>query len=293
MRTTVEIAGAGVTLAADRWAVPDGTEPQGYALLLHGGGQTRHSWRTTGARLAASGWNALAVDTRGHGDSEWPSDGDYGTEALIADLHAVIATSTEKPVLIGASMGGMTSLIALGEDSTIARGLVLVDIVPQPDPDGIDEIIGFMQSGLDGFETLDHAAAAIGAYSPSQPRRSSIDGLRKNLRLREGRWYWHWDPRLLSESNRAEKQSRQRYLRACAAAAAIRVPTLLVRGSRSHVVSHEGADELLSLIPSAQRIDIADASHMIAGDDNDQFRENLLSFLEREFRQNADRSSRV
>jgi pimeloyl-ACP methyl ester carboxylesterase len=279
----VEIAGSGLALAADQWAVQKGTEPLGCALLLHGGGQTRHSWRTTGARLAASGWNTVAVDTRGHGDSEWPPDGDYSTDVLIADLRAVIATLTEKPVLIGASMGGMTSLIALGEDSTIARGLVLVDIVPQPDPDGIDEIIDFMQSGLDGFETLDHAAAAIGVYSPSQARRSSLDGLRKNLRLRDGRWYWHWDPRILGESNRAEKQSRQRYLRACAAAAAIRVPTLLVRGSRSHVVSHAGADELLSLIPGAERIDIAEAGHMIAGDDNDQFCENVLSFLGREF----------
>jgi pimeloyl-ACP methyl ester carboxylesterase len=279
----VEFAGSGLALAADQWAVPKGTEPLGCALLLHGGGQTRHSWRTTGARLAASRWSTVAADTRGHGDSEWPPDGDYSTDVLIADLRAVIATLPEKPVLIGASMGGMTSLIALGEDSTIARGLVLVDIVPQPDPDGIDEIIDFMQSGLDGFETLDHAAAAIGVYSPSQARRSSFDGLRKNLRLRDGRWYWHWDPRILSEPNRAEKQSRQRYLRACAAAAAIRVPTLLVRGSRSHVVSHEGADELLSLIPRAERIDIADAGHMIAGDDNDQFCENVLSFLGREF----------
>ena len=143
---------------------------------------------------------------------------------------------------------------------------------------------------LDGFETLDHAAAAIGAYPAGPARRSSMDGLRKNLHLREGRWYWHWDPRLLDDSNRAEKQSRQRYIRACAAAA-ITVPTLLVRGSRSHVVSNKGADELLSLIPSAQRIDIADAGHTIAGDDNDRFCENLLSYLGREFCQHTDRTS--
>jgi pimeloyl-ACP methyl ester carboxylesterase len=103
-------------------------------LLLHGGGQTRHSWSGTAQSIAAQGWTAVSVDARGHGDSDWAPDGDYSIDALIADLAAVVAAVTpaggERPVLVGASMGGMTALIGQGERGDLARALVLVDIVP-------------------------------------------------------------------------------------------------------------------------------------------------------------------
>ena len=286
--TQSEFRGDGVTLAADRWDPPspgaDGSDVdrKGLVLLLHGGGQTRHSWRNTGRSLAADGWSTIAVDARGHGDSQWAPDGDYGIDALVADLTSIIAELGEKPVLVGASMGGMTSLIGQGENPDLARGLVLVDIAPKVETSGTAEIMAFMRSGLEGFASLDEAAAAIAAYTPNRVRKPNPQGLRKNLRLRDGRWFWHWDPAFLRVGDEPTRQADSivRYERARKAAAAVTVPTMLVRGKESHVVSEEGAKELLELIPSAKLIDVTGAGHMVAGDDNDVFSGGLKGFLD-------------
>ncbi|WP_067672465.1 alpha/beta fold hydrolase [Nocardia miyunensis] len=274
------IGGRDVALAADRWIAPD---HHGVVLLLHGGGQTRHSWQQTGARLAEYGWTSIALDARGHGESGWSADADYSQDAMIADLRAVIATLDEQPVLVGASMGGLTSLLAQGEDPSLARGLVLVDVTPRIEPEGSAEITAFMRSGMEGFDSLDDAAAAVMAYNPHRKRPPRPTGLRKNLRERDGRWYWHWDPEFLDrrgEGRSAEETARELTARANAAARAIRVPALLIRGSESRIVSPEGARELLTLIPHAKFIDVNGAGHMVAGDDNDVFAQGLLGFLD-------------
>lgn len=285
--THPKFRGDGVTLAADRWDPPaaagdSGAGSKGVVLLLHGGGQTRHSWRNTGRTLAADGWSALALDARGHGQSQWAPDGDYGIDALVADLTSVIGELGQTPVLVGASMGGMTSLIGQGENSELARGLVLVDIAPKVESGGTAAIMAFMHSGLDGFDSLDDAAEAIAAYTPNRARIPNPQGLRKNLRLREGRWYWHWDPAFLRHGDEPTRQvdSIVRYERARDAAAAITVPTMLVRGTQSNVVSEEGAKELIELIPTATLIDVPEAGHMVAGDDNDVFSGGLKDFLD-------------
>ncbi|RYE43741.1 MAG: alpha/beta hydrolase [Hyphomicrobiales bacterium] len=283
-----EFCGDGVTLVADRWDPPSqgaggsGIDRKGVVLLLHGGGQTRHSWRNTGRSLAVDGWSAIALDARGHGDSQWAPDGDYSIDALVADLTSVVSELGEKPVLVGASMGGMTSLIGQGENSDLARGLVLVDIAPKVETDGTAEIMAFMRSGLDGFANLDDAAAVIAAYTPNRVRKPNPAGLQKNLRLREGRWFWHWDPAFLRHGDEPTRlaDSIVQYDRARDAAAAVTVPTMLVRGQQSKVVSEEGAKELLELIPTATLIDVTGAGHMVAGDDNDVFSGGLKAFLD-------------
>ncbi len=179
----------------------------------------------------------------------------------------------------------MTSLIGQGENPELARGVVLVDIAPKVETEGTDEIAAFMRSGLDGFDSLDDAAAAIAAYTPNRVRKSNPQGgLRKNLRLRDGRWFWHWDPAFLRHGDEPTRQadSIMRYERARDAAAAITVPTMLVRGGKqSNVVSEEGAKELLDLIPTATLIDVSGgAGHMVAGDDNDVFSGGLKEFLD-------------
>jgi pimeloyl-ACP methyl ester carboxylesterase len=276
------VGAGGLTLAADRWEPPAGVEPAGTVLLLHGGGQTRHSWRTTGRALAESGWITYALDARGHGDSGWAPDGDYSMDALVADLRAVTEALDVRPVLVGASLGGTTALLAEGEAPGLTRGIVLVDVTPRIELEGVAEIMAFMRSGTGGFATLDEAADAVAAYNPHRPRPRSTDGLRKNLRLREGRWYWHWDPRFLDgrdEPSRERLEDRRRSERARAAARAVTVPTLLVRGVQSRVVSEASAAELQELIPHAGRIDVRGAGHMVAGDDNDVFSGGLPRFL--------------
>jgi pimeloyl-ACP methyl ester carboxylesterase len=274
----VGFRGRGVGLVGTRHE-PTGPS-RGTVLLLHGGGQTRHSWKRTGRRLAAAGWTATAVDTRGHGESDWAPDGDYSLDALVADLEAVVENVGESPVLVGASLGGMTSLLAQGARPSLARGLVLVDVTPTTEVEGVGEVTDFMRSGAEGFDSLEDAAEAVAAYNPNRERPPRPEGLERNLRRRGGRWYWHWDPRLVDGERTAPATLAENSRRAREAARSLRLPTMLVRGSGSRVVSPAGARELLELVPAARRVDVDGAGHMVAGDDNDVFATALVDFLE-------------
>ena len=98
--------GSGMRIAVDAWGNP-AAKP---VLLLHGGGQTRHAWGGTARVLADAGFYAMALDLRGHGDSDWCDQGDYHPDAFATDLIDVMATVGPKPALVGASLGGMISL---------------------------------------------------------------------------------------------------------------------------------------------------------------------------------------
>ena len=185
----------GIHLVGDVW----GDERDWPVLLMHGGGQTRHAWGNTAEVLARRGWRAVSLDLRGHGDSEWALNGDYSFTTYAADCIAVCDQLGRAPVLVGASLGGVTAILAEGaSDRVVSRGLVLVDITHRTNPAGVQRIRDFMASGLGGFATLEDAAAAIAAYQPHRKRRVNAAGLMKVLRQRrDGRWYWHWDPRFL------------------------------------------------------------------------------------------------
>jgi pimeloyl-ACP methyl ester carboxylesterase len=268
-------AGEGVTLVGERWA---GGDPGDVVLLLHGGGQTRHSWAKTARRLAAHGRTAVAIDARGHGDSDWHPEQDYSMEAFAADLVAYVATLDRPPVLVGASLGGITALVAAGEHPGLARGLVLVDVVVRVEPRGVDRIRDFMTARPEGFASLEEVADAIAAYNPLRPRPRSLDGLRKNVRLGEdGRWRWHWDPAFMRIGDEPQRRFDPERLRA--AATHLTIPTLIVRGAESDVVSDDGMADMLRLVPGAQTVDVKAAGHMVAGDDNDIFGKALERFL--------------
>jgi pimeloyl-ACP methyl ester carboxylesterase len=268
--------GAGV-LAGDCWT-PAGT-PRGTLLLLHGGGQTRHSWRAAGPGLSADGWTTIAVDFRGHGDSDWAADGDYGLDAMVGDISGVRRSLPDPPVVIGASLGGLTGLVLAGEQPDAVRALVLVDAVPRIEPAGARRIAGFMRSAPDGFGSLEEAAEAVRAYQPHRLRPVNLDGMRKNVRQADnGRWYWHWDPKMMQPRNGDEAERMAARLHA--AAAAVKVPVLLVRGALSDVVTEEGAADLLAAIPHAKYADVAGTGHMVAGDDNSVFLARVAEFLD-------------
>jgi pimeloyl-ACP methyl ester carboxylesterase len=270
-----EYEGAGVQLVGTRWAV---AAPRGVVVLLHGGGQTRHSWARTAQRLAAEGWTAVTVDARGHGDSDWHPTQDYTLDGFVGDLLALVPTLEHAPVLVGASLGGITALVAAGEHPGLAQGLVLVDVVVQLEPDGVDRIVAFMAGHLDGFSSLEEVADAITAYNPIRRRPRSLEGLKKNVRLRpDGRWYWHWDPAFIRIADEPQRRVDPDRLRA--AASHLSIPTLLVRGVQSDVVSDAGMADMMRLIQHAESVEIPAAGHMVAGDDNDVFATRLETFL--------------
>lgn len=272
------VVGAGdVVLRADAW----GDESSPSVVLLHGGGQTRHSWAGTARDLARAGWHAVAFDLRGHGESDWAPDGDYRLDTFASDVRAIARSLPSPPAVVGASMGGIAALVAAGEDPAAdCSALVLVDIAPQMDPAGVARIVAFMQAAPDGFGSLEEAAAAIAAYLPDRRRQADPSGLTKNLRLHpDGRWRWHWDPAFINGQLRPVGSTDGRRLHR--AAAALELPTLLVRGRLSDLITEEAAHDFLETAPHAEYVDVEGAGHMVAGDRNDVFTAAVVEFLQR------------
>jgi pimeloyl-ACP methyl ester carboxylesterase len=274
----------GIRLAADVGGPEDGPT----VVLLHGGGQTRHSWAGTWRVLVDHGWRAFSVDLRGHGDSEWAPDGDYVFTSFAADVHEIATALDRPPILVGASLGGIASLLAVTDapvQSDVAHALVLVDIANRMQADGRDRIGAFMIAHLDGFATLDEAADAIAAYNPHRPRPTDLSGLAKNLRTRDdGRWYWHWDPEFVTGKFGSSDETRAQLIgpnKLDLAAESLRIPTLLVRGRSSDLLSEQDARDFLARAPHAEFADVAGAGHMVAGDRNEIFNRAILDFLDR------------
>ena len=166
----------------------------------------------------------------------------------------------------------------------VSSGLVVVDITPKANPEGIGRIHAFMESGAAGFATLEDAAEAIAAYTPNRPKRVNPAGLMKVLRQKpDGRWYWHWDPAFIARGRTEVPQEDYQALFE-AALAGVRVPTLLVRGAMSDVVTDEGTADFLAKVRGSKLVDVGGASHMVAGDQNDVFGNAVVEFLERDVR---------
>ena len=264
----------GVELVGDEAGDPSAPT----VVLLHGGGQTRHSWAGTMHVLATGGYRVLNFDARGHGDSDWSPEGAYHLDDRVADLREVVRDCGGPFALVGASLGGATALhaVALGLP---AAALVLVDIVPNAEPAGIARIVNFMKAHTDGFATLDEAVDAVAAYNPSRPRPRDPSGLMRNLRERDGRLYWHWDP--LTVTGREDGFHSVVQKSAAVVADLADLPLLLVRGLASDVVSDASVAAFRAQAPRLEVVDVGGAGHMVAGDRNDVFSGGVIDFLGR------------
>jgi pimeloyl-ACP methyl ester carboxylesterase len=270
----------GIILRGDAWGSPE-AKP---VLLLHGGGQTRQSWGRTAAWLGRAGRRAICLDARGHGESDWSPDGRYSLWDFAEDLRRVVEVLGERPAVVGASLGGITALLAESRfGPEFLSELVLVDITPRTEPEGVERIIEFMRAKPEGFESVEEAAEAVAGYLPHRRRPKDASGLERNLRRGEdGRWRWHWDRRILEMGNLGREEGGNVDSGLLSEAArSLRIPTLLVRGQLSDIVSPEGVEEFLSLAPHAEFVDVSDAGHMVAGDSNDVFTEAVSGFLMR------------
>jgi pimeloyl-ACP methyl ester carboxylesterase len=272
----------GVRIVGDR--VGDPLAPP--VVFLHGGGQTRRSWGRAAAAVAERGWQAITLDFRGHGESDWSTEGDYRVTSFARDVLEVLGGLPPQPVLVGASLGGFTSMLLAGELAPGAvRAVVLVDIVPDMDQSGASRIHSFMHDRMkSGFDSLDEVADMIQEYNPHRPRPSDLDGLRTNLRHRDGRWYWHWDPKFIDGTSALPPIEVTEVDRMHAAVQTILdtgVPMLLVRGQMSDLVTQERADEFIARFPAVDFVDVGGAGHMVAGDRNDLFAGAVVDFLDR------------
>ena len=254
--------------------------PAGAPVLLfaHGFGQTRGAWNGAAAALAQAGCRCVTFDSRGHGESDRLAGGDYRMEQFTDDLRRLAEAQPQPPILVGASMGGLLGLMLAGEVRPAPlRALVLVDVTPRWEAAGVERILAFMQAHPDGFADYAEAAERIAGYLPQRRERKSEQQLRPLLREgADGRLRWHWDPALLSgvvrDSERYQPQLQ-------AAAAKVELPLLLLSGARSDVVSRATVDEFLQLVPHAQHVQLAHATHMVAGDANDAFTREVVRFV--------------
>jgi pimeloyl-ACP methyl ester carboxylesterase len=266
----------GLSLAYERHGAP--SDPA--VLFAHGFGQTRHAWTATADSLSRLGYCCYGIDGRGHGDSAWSPDGHYDLEQFIADARALGTGFQPRPVWIGASMGGLVGLMAEAtQPEGLFRALVLVDITPRWEPEGVARIMTFMRARPQGFASLAEAQAAVEDYLPHRARAKSPERLAKLLvQSEDGRYRWHWDPRLLDTVAVAASSYVERLNQA---AKRLTLPVLLVSGGNSDVVSDATIAEFQQLVPHAEHVRIPHATHMVAGDDNTRFSNVIAQYLER------------
>ncbi len=266
-----------IRLRADELG-PDDAQP---VLFLHGSGQTRHAWRRAVIAVAERGYRGVSLDLRGHGDSGWSPDRRYSLDRFVDDIAQVCADIGQRPVLVGASLGGMIGMGLLGRPQPPINGLVLVDIVPRVPDDGSEHVRDFMDAAPHGFASLEEAAEAVSRYLPHRARPRDSGGLAKNLRRKEdGRFYWHWDPNLMVQFEGRENQDAvaERHF---ALLDATDIPLMLIRGGLSRIVTQEGAEEFTRRVPAAEVVQVDAADHMVAGDSNRLFNQSVLDFLDR------------
>ena len=275
--TVVTLTGYGETaLVADVIGDPGGIP----VLLLHGGGQTRASWGQAGSMLAEHGYRALAMDLRGHGESAWAADQDYTPAALVGDLEAVRRFVGRPLVLVGASLGGLASMLYAAAHPDDVEALVLVDVTARNSAAGQERIRRFLSADPDGFASFEEVVAAVRAYKGRHFDERDTSRLHLNVRTREdGRLVWHWDPAFLLRDGRSWTHGKDDVL--TSAADRLQVPTLLLVGGDTDVVDEQALADFERRVPALETEVIPGASHMIASDENSVFGRALLRWLER------------
>lgn len=263
----------GLSLAVEHFGDTDAPA----LVFAHGFGQSRLAWTGAAEHLAREGFHCLALDGRGHGESDWHDAEAYELERFVDDAKALARALPRPPVWVGASMGGLIGMMAEAAQPGLFDALVLVDVTPRWETAGVNRILDFMRAHPHGFASVEEASAAVTSYLPHRTQRSDPGRLNKMLvPMANGRLRWHWDPRLLD----TVADNGERYVAGLTEAArALRLPVLLISGGRSDVVSDHTIDEFRKLVPHAEHERIADATHMIVGDANDRFVDTISRYL--------------
>lgn len=266
------LRGDGLTLAADIYGPASGQA----VLFFHGGGQSRRSWRGPARRLGAAGYRAITVDLRGHGESDWASDGDYLLDAYARDVEALIDQLDGPVVLVGASRGGQAALVGGSRRPGRIALIMLADVAPAMRDEGIDEIRDFFTASMAGFRDADEAADAL-SHHLGRERTADTSGLLAAMRRGEdGRLYWRWDPATVRPEFLHPPSEGEALL---AAAAGLRDPVVLVRAELSSIVTDESVDLFRRLTPQLEVVVAHGVGHMFTGDQNDAFAGTLLERL--------------
>jgi len=242
-------------------------------LLLHGGAQTAHSWDEVAPDLARD-HHVLAVDQRGHGDSDWAPAGGYRRADFVADIDAFLRDRGQPAAtLIGLSMGGLNAIAFAAAFPDRARGLVVVDVAPTVERAGGDAIRA--QLAVRDFASFEEAVERACAFNP----RRSVENVRERLghSLRQAaneRWVYKFDPSI-GEGAAADLDALWADVRR------IVCPTLLVRGTESPILSVETAERFRRELPGSTVGEVPGAGHSVMGDNPAGFLAAVRPFLAR------------
>jgi esterase len=233
-------------------------------LFLHGGGLTAHTWDLVCLALRASS-RCIALDQRGHGDSDWSASLDYGTEAHVRDLEALIEhLGLERPVLVGHSMGALNALSYAAHHADSLAGLVIVDMTPDVRIAAAKRVFDFVTAPAE-LDSVEEFVSRAREFNPSRDSRLLRRSLLHNLRqLPNGKWTWKYDRRAMTRERFDQVRSEMEGVRD--RLDAVTCPTLVVRGERSDAVSPENAKALAEALPCGEWTGIPDAGHTVQGD---------------------------
>ena len=231
-------------------------------VMLHGGSQQAHSWDFVSLPLSED-FHIIAMDQRGHGDSDWATDGDYTLEAQQRDIDGFVeALGIANFHLIGHSMGGRNSYVWASGNSDKLRSLVIVDTGPVAQSRGRNRIQNFRElpDELDSFEEF---ADRVQEYT-GRSREQTLGALKYSIRQRpDGKWSWKYDKLLRTPGRQGPAWSSEQLWEAVAK---ITCPTLVVRGGNSDIFADETMREMQQVIPNCETVTVPDAGHLVAGD---------------------------
>jgi len=256
-----------------------GTAGRPPVVFLHGGGLNAHTWDLVCASLKRE-WHCLALDQRGHGESEWSPEMDYATESHAGDLDAFVgALGLERFVLIGMSLGGVNALAWAGRHSRRLAGLVLIDVGPEIRTEGVRKIAAFTSEATP-LDSVEHYVERALRFNPRRNRDLLRRSLLHNLRrMPDGRWMWKYDQRHRGKAPDPEAYARRRDL-LWSAVDGVECPTLVVRGAQSDVFHDEDAERLAGRLRQGRWVRIEGAGHTVQGDNPAGLLVSLREFLD-------------
>lgn len=255
-----------------------GAEDAPALVLLHGGNQSAHSWDLVSLHLADR-FRIIALDQRGHGDSEWARDAAYGPEEMARDaLGLIAAEGLERPIVMGHSMGGMVTMRLAALRPELPRAAVLVDVGPEVSQRGAEAIRNFVTRNAE-FDDLEEFIDRVAEYDPFRSREHMERTARYNLlRRSDGRYVAKSDRLLHDPEFRRRRPDRRRD--AAEGFRAFAGPTLVVRGERSNILEAGAAARFAESLPNARLAEVADCGHNVHSQNTAGFLEAAGPFLE-------------
>ncbi|MGH8013996.1 MAG: alpha/beta fold hydrolase [Candidatus Binataceae bacterium] len=248
-------------------------------LFLHGGGLNAHTWDLV-CLMLRDDYHCLALDQRGHGDSEWEPTADYRFDSQVRDIEGFVSElSLSRPLIIGHSMGGFAAMGYAVKHAKSMAGLVLVDVAPELNLEGAVRIREFINQDRE-LESVEAFIERALKFNPRRNRELLRRSLLYNLRqLPNGKWTWKHDPNRIGTNFEHDRVERAKLI--SNATARITCPTLVMRGEHSNVLTDESARAFAESLPAGSWVRIADAGHTIQGDNPRALLSALRPFLQK------------